>query len=560
MLSTAAAGGAGLVALACSATKKEDAQPAGSSQSQAAAQSAETPQPGGTLNVYLTANTPLDPQRVSATAQAAIGGVMSRVFRFKTGSDPTVAIDKDIENDLGVGVESPDAVTWTVKLRPDARFHNVAPVNGRTVEAEDIKATFTRAQDRANPNAGNLNMIDPAQIEMPDKTTIVFKLKYPYAPFRKTLASATYSWVFPREVVSGGYEPAKQVIGSGPFVLESVTPDVAHMYKKNPEWFERGRPYVDSIRAAIIPDAAQQLAQFTGGNLDELILSSPQDVSTAQQNNPKATLLKVENASPNPLYLQLGDPTSPFQDIRVRRAFSMAIDREALGKVVYEGQSKAMVFVPSYMGKWALAVKDLPADIQQYYKYNPAESKKLLEAAGQSNLQVRFVFVVNSPTPGGLGSPTYMTLGETIANMLNAAGIKTSHVTHDYTKDYVAGGKGSRQGYFDKDMVVLAGAAPNTDADEFIFNHFDSRSTGNAERLNDPTLDAMIDKQRTIVDEEARLKAIMEIQRYLADKMYVVSTVGTYRWLLIQPRMRGYAYSDTLGKMTETYAKSWIKG
>jgi ABC-type transport system substrate-binding protein len=219
-----------------------------------------------------------------------------------------------------------------------------------------------------------------------------------------------------------------------------------------------------------------------------------------------------------------------------------------------------MVFVPSYMGKWALAVNDLPADIQQYYKYNPAESKKLLEAAGHSNLQIRFVFVVNSPTPGGLGSPTYMSLGETIANMLNAAGIKTTSVLHDYTKDYIAGGKGSRQGYFDKDMVVLAGAAPNTDADEFIFNHFDSRSTGNAERLSDPTLDAMIDKQRTIVDEEARLKAILEIQRYLADKMYVVTTVGTYRWLLVQPRVRNYSYSDTLGKVTETWSKAWVKG
>jgi peptide/nickel transport system substrate-binding protein len=469
-------------------------------------------------------------------------------------------MDKDIENDLGVGVESPDAITWTVKLRPDAKFHNVAPVNGRLVEAEDIKATFTRAQDRANPNAGNLNMIDPDQVQTPDKTTVVFKLKYPYAPFRKTLASATYSWIFPREVLTGGYDPAKQVIGSGPFILESVTPDVAHMYRKNPEWFERGRPYAETLRAAIIPDAAQQLAQFTAGNLDELVLSSPQDVSTAKQNNPKATLLKVENASPNPLYLQLGDPTSPFQDVRVRRALSMAIDRDALGKVVYDGEAKAMVFVPSYMGKWALAVKDLPPDIQQYYKYNPGEAKKLLEAAGQSNLQLRFVFVVNSPTPGGLGSPTYMTLGETIANMLNSAGIKTTPVMHDYTKDYVAGGKGSRQGYFDKDMVVLAGAAPNTDADEFIFNHFDSRSTSNAERLNDPTLDAMIDKQRTIVNEDDRLKAILEIQRYLADKMYVVPTVGTYRWLLVQPRVRNYQYSDTLGKMTEIYAKLWLKG
>src|SRR5262245_50983426 len=100
ILSAAAAGAAGLAVAACGSDRAASTPAAGGSgQSQAAAQSGETPQSGGTLNVFLTANTPLDPQRVSATAQAAIGGVMSRVFRFKTGIDPTVAIDKDIEND-----------------------------------------------------------------------------------------------------------------------------------------------------------------------------------------------------------------------------------------------------------------------------------------------------------------------------------------------------------------------------------------------------------------------------------------------------------------------------
>ena len=120
-------------------------------------------------------------------------------------------------------------------MRQDARFHNVAPVNGRPVQAEDVRATFTRALGNENPGRVGLDMIDANQIEAPAADTVVFRLKYPYAPFKTTLASATYSWILPREATLGGYDPAKQMIGSGPFVLDSYTPDVAFVLKEEPE-------------------------------------------------------------------------------------------------------------------------------------------------------------------------------------------------------------------------------------------------------------------------------------------------------------------------------------
>ena len=236
-------------------------------------------------------------------------------------------------------------------------------------------------------------MVDPVQIQTPDKNTVIFKLKYPYAPFAQTLASPSYSCIYPREVLTGGYDPSKIAIGSGPFLFDNFTPDVAYVYKRNPRWFEKGKPYVDTLRVAVIPETAQQLAQFTSGNIDEHLFTNPYDVAPAKQQNPKALLLKTEYALPTPLVFQLGDSSSVFQDIRVRRAFSMAIDRDALSNAVLNGEGEVMVFIPSYMGKWALKVKDLPADLQPYYKYNPGESKKLLEAAG------RPICRLNSSTP-----------------------------------------------------------------------------------------------------------------------------------------------------------------
>ena len=559
LISWAAAGGAGLAASPLFACSRSAGAPprSDSGSTQNAPQAAESPRPGGAFNAYLPYNAPLDPHKVSANAQQAVSGVLSRLFRFKTGADPAVIADHNVEPDLAVSVEAPDVGTWTVKLRPDAKFHNVAPVNGHAVEAADIKATFARALDSAtgNPNRGSLNMIDPSQIQTPDATTVVFKLAYPYAPFQKTLASPTYSSIFPREILAGAYDPSKVVIGSGPFTLESYTPDVAYSYKKNSAWFENGKPYVDSIRVAVVPDTAQQLAQFSAGSLDEY-MPGINDLATAKQRNPKATVIKADNGSPYPLYFQLGDPASPFLDIRVRQAFSMAIDRDALSKVIYNGETELTAFVPAYMGKWAQRLPDLDPAIGQFYKYNPTEAKKLLEAAGAANLQLKVAYIVNG---GGNFGPLYVKMGETIANMLNAVGVRTTLVQQDYNKDFIDTGKGSRQGYFDADTVLFAAVGFYTDADEWLFSYFHSKSTSNGEHLKDPALDAMIDKMRTITSEDDRLKAVLDIQRYIAQKAYVVPTVGTYQWIMVQPRVRNYQYSSSLGRDTETYAKLSIQ-
>jgi peptide/nickel transport system substrate-binding protein len=544
----AIAGGAGLVACGN--------RPSNKTANTGAGNVLDTPQPGGTFNGVLSYDAPLDPQKASASPQQVIGGVMSRVFRFKTGSDPNSFADHDVENDAGVSAESPDGVTWTIKLRPDVQFQNISPVNGHTLEAEDVRASFVRALDPAtgNPNMGSLNMIDAHQIQTPDKQTLVFKLNYPYAPFQRTLASPAYSWIFPREILSGGYDPARTVIGSGPFLFESYTPNVAYTYKKNPAWFEKGRPYVDNLRVSVIPDPAQQLAQFSAANTDELLLTVDQ-LSAAKQQNPKAIVLKALDGRPSSIYFQFFDKSGPFQDLRVRQALSMAIDRDALSKAIYNGESVQPIFVPAYMGKWAVKVQDLPASSQQYFKYNPSEAKKLLEASGTTNFQFKFAYIVNS----SFSTPVYIKQSEAVANMLNTVGIKTSIVTQDYIKDFIGGGKGSRQGYFDKDTMVFHNQAGFTEADEFIFSYFHSKSTSNSERLSDPTLDSMIDSERTIVNQDERLKAIQDIQKYIASKMYVVSTIGAFQYIALQPHVHNYNYTNSLGLETETYAKLWVR-
>jgi len=527
--------------------------PAGS---QAGPTSQGSPVPGGTLNVWVNYNAPLDPQQTSGSVHEVVSGVYSRVFKFKTTPDPQVSLDHVLENDLGLRAETPDGVTWTVTLRPDARFANIAPVNGHAVEAEDIKATFTRAVNPAtnNPNMGQLSMIDPSQIETPDTTTVVFKLNYPYAPFNRTLASPNYSLILPRESLAGSYDLQKIAIGSGPFTLESAVPDVAYTYKKNPGFYDKSAPNVDAMRIAVIPDTSQQLAQFTAGNLDEHLLDSPFTLDQAMKSNPRASLVKFPYGVTWAVYMQMNDPTSLFRDVRVRRAISLAIDRDTLGKTIYADEAATCWLIPSYMGKWSVQTKDLPQDIRQYYTYNPAEAKQLLSAAGASGLQFKLVYQNRE------GTPAFVKQVETVSSMLSAVGIKTNVVVVDYTKDWIAGGKGINAGYFPKDTLVYSGISSFTEADEFLFLTMHSKSTQSHMTVKDPEIDAMIDKERATLDDNARVKAVHDILNYAANQVYYVPTVGDgVTDTLIQPRVHGYLPANSVaGKVPEMYAKLWL--
>jgi peptide/nickel transport system substrate-binding protein len=498
---------------------------------------------------------PLDPQKLSAAPQVVVGGVYSRVFRWKTSTDPKTIEDHSIENDLATSYEAPDASTWTIKLRPDVKFHNVAPVSGRPLEAEDVKATFTRLLDPAtsSPNRTLVDMMDASKIQTPDKYTVTFKLAYPYSPFTHILTSSAFGWILPREVLTGGVDPAKQVIGTGPFMQDNFTPDVAYTYKRNPDYFDKTiAPNIDGFKMAIIADTATQYAQFTARNLDEQIVNNPFDVDTLKKQNPKAQVYEAPYNSAEPIYFQMGDPTSPFLDIRVRRAFSMAVDRDTINKTIYNGQGGQTIYVPGYMGKWAVWTKDLPSDTQQWWKYDPANAKKLLEAAGATNLVLRVGYI--APT-----TPTNLNELQSVCSYLNAVGVKTTIVPQDYNKDFVDEGHGTRQGFFPKDFIGFLNQSPYEEADFWFFNYFYSKSASNQEHLNDPKFDAMVDKQRTITNEDERVKAVRDIQVYMADQCLAPNYPGGSEWIFVNPRVQNYQWSNSLGEPTESFAKLWLK-
>ena len=532
---SAAAGGAFAATIFAGCSRK------GNSPSPSAPASQKTPRPGGTLRLLTQSGpTVLDAQRTTSGPSLNVSGfALSRLFRFRSGLDPKAKDDSDIESDLAVSAESADAVTWTIKLRQKAKFQNIPPVNGHAVEAEDIRASFIRALMPQNPSHNSLNMLGQDQIETPSNDTVVFKLNYPYGDFRTLLASPKYSWIVPREALAGAYDPNKQVIGSGPFMFENYTPDVSLQYRRNPDWFEAGHPYVDAVQDAIVPGYAQQLAQFTAGNIDLLEQVKPNDLETVKRDNPKAQIFTYRRRGNMVIEFPLGDPSSPFQDIRLRRAMSLAIDRAAIGKALWGDVAEQQFVVPLVIGKWALRVNELPAGTAQWYKYDPAQAKKLVEDAGGSNLNLKFAYFTPNPQ-----DPLYSQAAEAIHNMLTALPWKVTLVQMNYQKDWLGGGKGMRYGNIPLDTVVFLGLEGFTSVDDFLYGYWYSQSGTAITRVKDSALDAMLDKARRVVNDDQRLQAYKDVQKYIADKLYAVS--GLFQGndtSMAQPQVQRYTYN-----------------
>jgi peptide/nickel transport system substrate-binding protein len=522
--------------------------------------SSEQPARGGTF-VYVTGSNlqGLDPQNTSAAPTlTALGGIFSRPLKFRVDWDVNKANNRDVVPDLASSVESPDAVTWTLKLRTNARFHNIAPVNGHAVEAEDIKASYVRGLTAGSVAATGLTVMDASQIQTPDKNTVVIKLKYPFANFKNILASGQYSWIFPRELLAGAYDPKSKTIGSGPFLFDSYTPDVALNLKRNPDYFDQPRPYVDAVKVAIVPDPNQQYAQFAAGQIDTLSNISQQNLPTYQQQIPNAQTITNWGPGDAQLYYKPQDPKSPFRDIRVRRAVSLSFDRDALTKAAFDGKAIPNFYSPQSLGDWSLKMDQLPPDTAQWYKFDLNQASQLIRAAGLEGFELKYLSP--SPYPAGGDSPSFHVLREATASMVGKLPWKVNLVLADSAREWINSGKGIRYGNFDPTACVWAGLEGHNDVDEYIFAWYSSQSTSDIGSVKDDQLDQGLIKGRSILNDDERLKHYIDLQKYMAAQLFSVGgNPNVLSFSMVNARVRNYQSGDGYGLIANNVAGLWLK-
>ena len=206
---------------------------------------------------------------------------MVRYLYSDEASSPT---DLTLKGDLAESWEgNSDYRVWTFKLKRGVKWHNMPPVNGRELVAADIKYCF-EAYAKEGVQAFTFGEIE--DIETPDKYTVRVHLKSPNTMFPQNLAEPV-AVIFPKEVLEEDGDLKKRMIGTGPFMLKEHTRKVRAVLVRNPDYFEKGTPYVDEYHILSTPDAATRLAAFRTGQSDIHWMAGLGDAEHAQEDQPQ---------------------------------------------------------------------------------------------------------------------------------------------------------------------------------------------------------------------------------------------------------------------------------
>src|SRR3989454_3327192 len=272
--------------------------------------SPKPPKRGGVLTRASAWDPPvIDPRLTQSIGLFQFAGLTSnRLLRHVFTDEATGYSDLSLKGDLAESWQgSPDQRVWTFKLRRGVKWQNVPPLKGRELVAADVKYCF-EAYAKEGVQAFTFQEIEG--METPDTHTLRIHLKTPNMLFPQNVAEPV-AVIFSREVIEEDGDLKKRLIGTGPYVLKEHTRKVRIVLQRNPDYFDRGRPYVDEYVILSTPDAATRLAAFRTGQADFIWVASPSEVETIIKTNP-ATVVQAYHNTLAPFRLALAQDRAPF--------------------------------------------------------------------------------------------------------------------------------------------------------------------------------------------------------------------------------------------------------
>src|SRR5260370_33032342 len=297
--------------------------------------SAKPPKRGGTMTRASAWDPPvIDPRHTQSIGLFQFAGLTSsRLIRYAFPDEANSTNDISLKGDLAESWQS-DAANrvWTFKLRQGVKWQNLPPLTGRELVATDVKYCY---EQYAKEGVQAFTFQEIEGMETPDKYTLRVHLKTPNARFPQNVAESV-KVIFSREVLEEDGDLKNRLISTGPYILKEHTRKVRVVLQRNPDYYDKGRPYFDEYVILSTPDTATRVAAFRTGQSDFISLASPSEVETIRKTNPAAVVQSYHNTL-TPFGLALAQDKPPFNDLRVRRAISMAVDRQKQVDTGYEG-------------------------------------------------------------------------------------------------------------------------------------------------------------------------------------------------------------------------------
>jgi peptide/nickel transport system substrate-binding protein len=468
----------------------------------ATASQAQQPKRGGTLQFAISAETPHYDCHGSDTYATLhfSSPFYNTLVRFNLAKFP------EIEGDLADSwTAAPDLMSYTFKLHPGVKFHDGTPLS-----SADVKATYDRLR---NPPTGVVStrqatFADIGTIETPDANTVVFKMKAVNASMLEHFASPWNCIYSAKDLAADPNSPKTKINGTGPYVFVEHVKGGHVAGKRNESYFKPGLPYLDGFRGVFTLQAAAMLNAIQGGQL----LAEYRGISPAERDRLVSAMgdkIRIEESSWTlNLLVSFNTEKKPFDDVRVRKALLMAIDRwggsQGLSRISTLRSVGGVLRPGSPLATPDAELEKLPG-FSRNMATARAEAKKLLAEAGVPNLKFT-LWNRNLAMP-------YTPAGIFLVDQWRQIGVQVEHKQSD-TSPYIAA---MSSGNFD---VAIDFSNLFMDDSTLALAKFLSGSPQNMSRSKDPELDKLYEQHVRERDPEKRKALIRAFEKRLFEQGY----------------------------------------
>lgn len=428
-------------------------------------------------------------------------------FVFAAMCDRLVDVDENLKVVPGLAKDwawSDDGKTLTLNLREGVTFHD-----GEKFDAEAVKYNL----DRAMTMQGSLRKSDlssVASVEVKSPTQVVLHLKSPDAALLSQLTDRAGAMMAPKAAAKPDF--AAHPVCSGPYQFESRVSQDRIVLKRFDNYWNKSAYHFDKVIFLPIPDASVRLANLRAGDLDITEGIAASDVKTVEADG-RLSLAKVTGLGYQGITFNINNgkvpANDPFKDARVREAFSLAIDRDALNQVVFEGlyapSNQGLSTVSPYHVKLPVASRDVE------------KSKALLKEAG-----------INGPLNVSLlvpNNPTSQQVGQVLQAMTAEAGFNLNLQMTEFATLLDRQQSGDYQ-------LSLSGWSGRPDPDGSLFAFINSKGNLNDGRYNNPQVDEWLLQARQSNDQATRQALYDKVVKQLQTDMPIA-------YLYFEPRIFG---------------------
>ncbi|MDO8532237.1 MAG: ABC transporter substrate-binding protein, partial [Dehalococcoidia bacterium] len=486
-----------------------------------------TPKRGGRLIELLGANIPsLDVQQESTVnTDVGVAPVYNRIVQYDTETSSKIVADLAESWDI-----SPDGKVYTLRIRQGVTFHDGSPLTADDI-AFNLQRLITPPQGVASRYGPLLRPSFDKVVKVDDRT-VQLQLKTPLAMTMAVLTTGSTS-MYPRKVVEAKGGMKTDAVGTGPFKLESYTPAVGVELVRNPSYFVSGRPYLDRLSIRIVTDAATRLAAMRTGqaHMTARVFTT---LTPGEMESLKATTPAMQFfSSPSPLgpAFSMNTRRPPFDDVRVRKAVSLALDRQAAIKILAEGQGAIGKLI--FFGDWGV-----PADeIKTWPGFRPKDTP-----GGQEDVATAKKLMIDAGYPDGFDleilsrtnritqtSATFMT------EQLRTLNIRARLRVLEDASFFDSAQRGQFQ------AVVYTPVYSTPDPGVIVSNYLTPGGSLNYSHDKDDRLKQLNDAQLGTVREDERRRLIREAEEYATkDLVGLMPMVWPYTFIAVAPQVRNF--------------------